>query len=616
MVSNPSSACALELVLCLISLVDISYRYVDVNKIRAACDCASLFLLAKQAQSQPACYHQKCTRYVISHRVVSGDNRKVFGESAMRNSMNDIAKSRREFLKATGLTTASFLLSPRHTFANAAMPTPQNQSTSPRAESTTADYTLHIKSSPIEIAPKRIISLTTYNGQFPGPLLRFHEGQQATIDIFNDTDTPEQLHWHGQKVSSDVDGAAEEGTPYIPAHGKRRIVFTPQPSGFRFYHTHNRAGADLAAGQYSGQVGPLYIQPKHDPGGYDREVFLTLKEFEPTFSRGGDMAQNFLSPSTRVKLLEDQGESAMKASLAKGLPHGYEVGYASFTINGRMLGHGDPIRVKRRERILFHILNGSATEIRSLALPGHSFEVVALDGNPVPNPHRVPVLWLGTAERISAIVQMNHPGVWIMGDLDNDDRRHGMGIVVEYAGSSGKPQWLAPPPFRWDYTRFTNPAGPVTSATNAASTANAPPLPDETFDMLFEKDNAAEEGFNRWTINGLAYPHASSAANSSANNMPGEMAPPQFHLTQGKRYRIRMRNASDDIHPIHLHRHSFDLTSYAGKPTSGILKDVLMLGGYQQAEIQFLADNPGITLFHCHQQLHMDFGFMTLFDYL
>src|SRR5271163_1750366 len=217
----------------------------------------------------------------------------------------------------------------------------------------------------------------------------------------------------------------------------RRIEFTPRPSGLRFYHTHNRAGADLYARQYSGQVGPVYVEPKQEPRRYDREVFLVLKEFEPTFSRGGDMAQDFLSPAIRNKQLEETGESAMKASLAKGMPHGYEVGYGSFTINGRMLGHGEPIRVKQGERVLFHVLNGSATEIRSLALPGHSFEVVALDGNAVPNPAQVPVLWIGTAERVSAVVEMNHPGVWIMGDLDNDDRRHGMGIVVEY-GRNGK----------------------------------------------------------------------------------------------------------------------------------------------------------------------------------
>src|SRR5215467_914157 len=142
----------------------------------------------------------------------------------------------------------------------------------------TADYTLHIKASPIEIAPKRIISATTYNGQFPGPLLRFKEGREVGVEIQNETDTPEQLHWHGQKVGVDVDGAAEEGAPFIPAHGKRRLALTPGPSGFRFYHTHNRAGADLAAGQYGGEVGPVYIEPTQEPGRFDREVFLMLKE--------------------------------------------------------------------------------------------------------------------------------------------------------------------------------------------------------------------------------------------------------------------------------------------------------------------------------------------------
>ena len=490
--------------------------------------------------------------------------------------MRESFESRREFLRTTGLAAGALLFLPENVLAVGAEPA--------------AGYTIHIKAAPIEIAPNQILSTITYNGQFPGPLLRFKEGREVTVDIFNDTDTREQLHWHGQKVSVDVDGAAEEGTPYIPAHGRRRITFTPNPAGLRFYHTHNRAGANLSAGQYSGQVGPVYIEPKENPGRYDREVFLVLKELEPTLSRGGDMPQDFLAPPDADKTLKQIGEAAMKASLAKGMPHGYEVGYKFFTINGRMLGHGEPIRVKQRERVLFHILNGSATEIRSLALPGHSFEVIALDGNPVPNPGHVPVLWLGTAERVSAIVEMNRPGVWIMGDLANDDRHNGMGIVVEYAGRSGKPHWAAPALSKWSYARFAKPSASA-------------PAPDETFDMTFAKDNAAEEGFNRWTINGVAYP------------MSNESAAASFHLKQGKRYRLRMHNASDDIHPIHLHRHSFELTNLAGAKTAGVIKDVVMLGGYQQYDIDFIADNPGLTLFHCHQQLHMDFGFMALFDY-
>jgi len=419
--------------------------------------------------------------------------------------------------------------------------------------------------------------------------LRFQQGRQVAVEIHNDTDTPEQLHWHGQTIPVDVDGASEEGTPFIPAHGMRRIAFTPGPSGLRFYHTHLTPGADLSGGQYGGQVGTVYIEPKNDPGRHDREVFLMLKEFQPALSRGGDMAMDFLTPATRVKALEESGESAMRASLAGGMPHGFEVGYSLFSINGRMLGHGDPIRVKAGERVLFHIVNGSATEIRSLALPGHMFEVIALDGNPVPTPARVPVLWLGTAERISAVVEMNHPGIWVMGDLADDDRARGMGIVIEYSGKTGKPKWAKPAPFKWDYTRFGRPVANV-------------PAPDEMIEMTFTKNNAANRGFNEWRINDVAF---------SMDRMQ-----PMFHLRQGKRYRLHMSNASDDIHPVHLHRHSFELVRIAGRATGGIMKDVVMLGGYQQAEVDFVADNPGRTLFHCHQQLHMDFGFMALFDYV
>jgi FtsP/CotA-like multicopper oxidase with cupredoxin domain len=503
-------------------------------------------------------------------------------------------ESRRQFLQSSGLAAGALLVSPGALLSVSNAPPPaESPLTSPLAPvaDSAADYTLRIQASPIEIAPNRIISAVTYNDQFPGPLLRLKEGRPVTVEIHNDTPTPEQLHWHGQHVPADVDGASEEGTPYIPAGGMRRITFMPGPAGFRFYHTHLRAGADLSAGQYGGEVGPVYIEPRQEPGRFDREIFLTLKEFEPSFSRGGDMAMDFLSPAAPDKTLKFAGESAMKASLAKGMPHGYEVGYRSFTINGRMLGHGEPLRVNSGERVLFHVLNGSATEIRSLALPGHTFRVVALDGNPVPNPVKVPVLWIGTAERVSAIVEMNHPGVWVMGDLADDDRGHGMGIVVEYSGRSGKPQWAAPPSSRWSYLQFAKPGAVA-------------PAPDETIQMAFAKNNAAESGFNLWTINGVAFP------------MSGAPVPAAFHLRQGRRYRIHMRNASDDIHPVHLHRHSFELASIAGKSTGGVLKDVVMLNGYQEAEIDFVADNPGLTLFHCHQQLHMDFGFMTLFDYV
>ena len=447
-----------------------------------------------------------------------------------------------------------------------------------------ADLTLRIGTGLVELAPDHIVSTTLYNGEFPGPVIRFKEGRRTTIDLVNDTDTPEQVHWHGQNLPSDVDGAAEEGTPYVPARGARRIGIVPGPAGFRFVHTHVAAGNNLSQGTYSGQAAAVYIEPAHDPGAYDREVFLVLKEFGASFSRGGDMAMDVL-PGQPLAALRAMGKHADDRFTG---PKGYEVGYDLFSINGRMLGHGEPIRVKRGERVLFHVLNASATEIRSLALPGHHFHVIALDGNPAPTPANVPVLWLGTAERISAVVTMNQPGIWVMGDLSDDDRGHGMGIVVEYAGHRGRPVWRKPPPFRWDYTRFARASGARTT-------------PDETIEVTVAKENGAIGGFNRWTLNGEAF---------SMDTMK-----PTYTVHQGRRYRLKFRNASDDLHPLHLHRHTFEVTRIGGKATAGVMKDVVMMGGFQEVEFDFVADIPGLTLFHCHQQLHMDFGFMALFTY-
>src|SRR5579884_1624301 len=189
------------------------------------------------------------------------------------------------------------------------------------------DHTLRIANGLVELGPGHIVSTTLYNGQFPGPLLRFQEGRRVTVDVFNDTDTPELVHWHGQMVPSMVDGASEEGTPFIPPHGSARISFVPRPSGFRFYHTHVFAGSDLTRGTYTGLAGSVYIEPKNEAGAYDRELFLMLKEFEPSFSHRNDMPHGFLTGAPSRDLQQIAKRS--NGSLGKG----FQVDYGLFGIN-------------------------------------------------------------------------------------------------------------------------------------------------------------------------------------------------------------------------------------------------------------------------------------------
>jgi FtsP/CotA-like multicopper oxidase with cupredoxin domain len=448
------------------------------------------------------------------------------------------------------------------------------------------DYTIRIATGLVEVATNHVLTTTLYNGQFPGPILRLREGRPVVIDVFNETNRPEQIHWHGLIIPAEVDGATEEGTPPIPPHGHRRIEFTPRQSGLRFYHSHAFAGPDLQASLYSGQAGVIYIEPRNEPGRYDQQEFLVLKEFSPSLTRLEDIDRGFLLPDERDPELERIGQAADAASMAQGKPHGFEVEYADMTVNGRSLSFGEPIRVKASDRLLLHVVNASATETRSLALPHHTFRVLALDGNPVPRPADVPVLWLAPGERVSAEVQMSSPGVWVLGDV-GEDRFRGMGIVVEYAGATGRPQWQDPPAWSWDYTMFGRPGPPAAA-------------PDEVITMTFREENDALDGFTRWLINDTEFSMA-------AMN-------PRFRLRRGRRYRLRMRNASDDVHPIHLHRHVFEVTRIAGHAVNALLKDVVMVGRYQEVEVDFTANSPGLSLFHCHMQVHMDYGFMALFD--
>jgi FtsP/CotA-like multicopper oxidase with cupredoxin domain len=433
-----------------------------------------------------------------------------------------------------------------------------------------ADVTIRIAPVLVEAAPHRILSTIGYNGSAPGPVVRLKEGVPTAVELINETDTPEFVHWHGQIIPTEVDGAPEEESLSVPPHGTLRYTLVPRPAGTRFVHTHVRAMADLHRGTYTGQFAIVNIEPQSDPGRYDREVFLATHEWEPYFGAEEEEA--------------DPPAGGGKRAEAPRNENGLEIGYRTFTINGKMLGHGEPVRVREGERVLFRILNASATEQIQLALPGHTFEVVALDGNAVPTPRRVSVLSLGTAERIDAVVAMNHPGVWILGTPNDSDRRNGMGIVVEYAGRRGAPQWVAPPKEAWDYTVF--------------GAARPLPAPDEEIPLVFQKIPGGAGGFNRWTINGETFE---------------ESAPIPIH--EGRRYRLLFDNQSDDLHPVHLHRHSFELVEVEGKRTAGIMKDVVQVGPRRRVVVDFVADNPGLTLFHCHQQLHMDYGFMRLLEY-
>ncbi|MGB9434605.1 MAG: multicopper oxidase domain-containing protein [Candidatus Acidiferrum sp.] len=455
----------------------------------------------------------------------------------------------------------------------------QAESSQDPAPDSKADHTLRVGPVTVELDRSHIVSTIGYSNSAPGPVLRMREGKPVTVEVINETDTPELVHWHGMLIPPEVDGTEEEGSPLVPPHGRRRFQFAPRPAGSRWYHSHAMAMADLHKGAYTGQFGFVYVDGTGDPGQYDQELFLALRDWEPFFTTTMDDEDDDTHDGP---LLE-------KPATLNTDPDGLEVGSITYSINDKALGSGDPIRVREGQRLLVHFLNASAIENRRIALAGHKMKVIALDGNPVPSPRELDSVFLGAGERADVVIEMNHPGIWVLGSTEKMIRDSGLGTVVEYAGQHRQPQWIDPPKFAWDYTIF---------GTGFGTGSPTSPPPQQTIEMAFEKIPGGAGKFNLWLVNGKPYPHER-----------------EFVLQQGTRYRVVMRNRTDDAHPLHLHRHSFELAEFNGKKTAGVMKDTVVVPYYGRAVVDFTADQPGLSLFHCHIQQHMDYGFKALFRY-
>jgi FtsP/CotA-like multicopper oxidase with cupredoxin domain len=409
---------------------------------------------------------------------------------------------RRAFLQLSGLAAAGSCLGP---LAGA-------------TERGAATHVLRIQTEEVELAPGRCITTTTYNGQLPGPVLRAFVGQRVLVDVYNETDSTEQIHWQGQ--------SSADATAAVPARGRRRLEFIPHRAGVYLYHSQVVAGANLQAGLYSGQAGALLVEPHNHSGRYDREWVVVLKGYDPHLRR---------------------------------TLRGCEVGYRTLTSNGHLPGHSPPLRARTGERVLLHVLNAGATESYRLELPGHFFEIAALDGCPVPVPTRVAALQLHPGERVSAYVVVNEPMGW---------------LLRESVDSTS------------DLADF---------GTTALSE------PDETHSLVLTRHDAARSGFNRWSVNGAAF----SAADPK----------PVFRVQYGACYRLKIHNTSDEIVPLHLQRHRLQIVAAAGVSAGAALKDVVVIGARQRLEVDFVADSPGAALLRCTRQLHSDFGLVALIDY-
>lgn len=440
-----------------------------------------------------------------------------------------------------------------------------------------------------DLASGRQVRALSYAGQVPGPEIRVREGQRLRVLFTNQLAVPTTIHWHGLDVPNAMDGVSDLTQPAVPPGGSFVYEFDARPAGTRWYHTHVSASEQQDRGLYA----PLIVepaQPEASPPASEHTLVLgawttgqgSAVPAPAEVSELGGGTSGMMGGGGMMRGNGMMGGGGMMGS--SGDP-----AYDTFTVNGKAFPATTPITVRPGERVRLRLINASGARTHLIHLDGHQLQVTHTDGNALVQPVSVDVVPLAPAERYDVEFTANKAGVWSLHDLAAGQTEAGLRLQVVYAGHESDLEQ----PLRsgiagltvWSYTMG-----------QGVDRLAAPSGATRTADLTL---SGGMMGSQAWTINGKSYPHTDPVS-----------------VGQGDLVQLRVVNLSMESHPLHLHGHSFRLVS-AGQHgfASPLVKNVVNLLPMEGASIEFVADNPGAWMFHCHKPMHMDGGMATLIRY-
>ena len=242
------------------------------------------------------------------------------------------------------------------------------------------EVNLEARVSPVQLVPGGPTPAWTYNGQLPGPLLRLPVGARVIVHFTNNLPEETTIHWHGVRLTADMDGVPEHSQPAVPPGGSFDYSFTVPDSGLYWYHPHVRSARQVGDGLY----GALLVEPRpppaarEEPDGLGDSLVLVLSDIgvhddgtlhDP--EAGGDL----------LKLFGSEGNIVL--------------------VNGRIA----PVVLARRGlRQRWRIVNAAKTRYFQLEMTGHSFVRIGGDGGLLVAPEESSRLLLTPGQRADVLV--------------------------------------------------------------------------------------------------------------------------------------------------------------------------------------------------------------------
>jgi hypothetical protein len=273
---------------------------------------------------------------------------------------------------------------PRHYTAAYGLDTRGDRELAPRLEGGVKVFDLEASVIRWRILPGVDVGAFAFNGQVPGPRLRFRQGDRVRINVTNRLPESTSTHWHGLILPNVMDGPAEVTQKPIEYGETYRYEFTAVQAGTFFYHSHDHVDRQQALGLY----GALIIDPADAAAELkaDHEYTIQLQEW-----------------------LVREGLTYPAMPMDGAQPN-------FFTINGRAFPATDVIRMKVGETLKVRFIGSNTGAIHPMHIHGGPFTVVARDGETLAPQarYKADTINVGPGQRYDVIWPALKPGKWMI----------------------------------------------------------------------------------------------------------------------------------------------------------------------------------------------------------
>ena len=416
-----------------------------------------------------------------------------------------------------------------------------------------------------------------YDGRTPGPELRVAEGDVLRVDLENRLSDPTTIHWHGIPLANPMDGVPNVTQAPVEPEGTFTYTFEAAPAGTYFYHSHVGLQLDRHL------IGPLIIEEESPHVAFDRDIVVVFNDYlrraprpESEWATQGG-GSGGMGGGSGGGMGGGMGRNQMGGGMGGGMNFASRPDYVGLLANGRLPSNPPEFTVEEGERLRVRFINASGATTFGVGVGGHPLRVTHADGRPV-EPVTTDTFSFGPGERYDAVIEANNAGAWAIEARSVDGDEQPATATLRYESATGDPR---KPSFDGSQLGY----GDLNAIESIEGLQGSP---DRTFDI----DLTAGRGPGVWLINGQRFPNADP-----------------LQVNAGEHVRMRMTNRSPVVHPMHLHGHFFRV--------GDALKDTVMVPGHMgRVTIDFLADNPGDWLFHCHNIYHLEGGMARIVEYV